>query len=355
MRVGTSRAEKVGLKARQVKLWEAVAHLEDSDQRQVAELFMALPEQLELPPTTDDLPKPLQAAPQGFPSGTVDKLAEGQLPNLSKDKLPEEATLRTWTRESQEAFWDQRRAYWNRMKLTELQRECRKLELWPGGDMPYVKDRLLRHDFGASLLAEVETREEDEFATDPSDIGVVYYELIEDPIDLDTIKGKIQDGAYDQMASLKQDMMLLFNNARKFDAAVSPPDQLYVTRDADALQAKMLVELGEKVARAPVPAPAAQSGAAARRPERASARKRGTGTNTCSLSNAGMQLVNGLVGVSVAGSSERALARPSRSSNADNSRSAPAAKASQRDLQKVWDIVYNLQDRDGRQVGPIPA
>ena len=63
----------------------------------------------------------------------------------------------------------------------------------------------------------------------------------------------------------------------------------------------------------------------------ASARKRGTGTNTCSLSNAGMQLVNGLVGVSVAGSSERALARPSRSSNADNSRSAPAAKASQRD------------------------
>ena len=65
-------------------------------------------------------------------------------------KLPSEEELRTWTRASQEAFWQQRRSFWNRFKVTELQRECRKRGIWPGGDQPYIKDRLLQRSLGIS-------------------------------------------------------------------------------------------------------------------------------------------------------------------------------------------------------------
>ena len=48
--------------------------------------------------------------------------------------LRTEKQVCSWDRPSQEAFWEQRRAFYNRMKMTELQRECRKRQIWPGGD-----------------------------------------------------------------------------------------------------------------------------------------------------------------------------------------------------------------------------
>jgi hypothetical protein len=219
----------------QLGVWEAVCELRDEKDRQRAELFMHLPEKAE--PLSNIFPDPLSAAP-ALTYGEIDKTQNGVLPNFAKH-LPQEDELRTWTAACQEAFWEQRRAYWNRMKLTELQRESRKRGLWPGGDMPYVKDRLLRYDFCRSGLQPRETMSEDEVEGVNSNIGVVYFQLIDEPIDLFTIRSNIETGHYKDMAALECDMLRLFSNAKKFDAATNPADERYVSEDADALQKAM--------------------------------------------------------------------------------------------------------------------
>jgi hypothetical protein len=120
---------------------------------------MELPEKVDLP--MPQYPVPLTAAPaatleSGVANGAGDlcKLVDGPggprtvLPLFGHNNLPSPQELKTWDRPSQEAYWEQRRAAYNRMKLTELQRDCRKCQIWPGGDLPQVKDRLMRYDWG---------------------------------------------------------------------------------------------------------------------------------------------------------------------------------------------------------------
>ena len=77
------------------------------------------------------------------------------------------------------------------MKLRDLQRECRKRDIWPGGDAPYIKDRLLRYDFARSLLLPCETRTE---AQEQEELlAAQYYEVIAEPIDVETIRKKLAD------------------------------------------------------------------------------------------------------------------------------------------------------------------
>eukprot|EP01043_Picozoa_sp_COSAG02_P041561 COSAG02_NODE_3456_length_6705_cov_54.526037_1_plen_1765_part_10 len=222
-----------------LKVWQMVADTMDGD-RYRAELFLQLPARPTTRPETSDFPKPLTGLPEDMKSGTKDMLKKGALPNLNK-KLPQEAALAQWSRDSQVAFWEQRRTYYNRMKLSELQRECRKRSIWPGGDMPYVKDRLLRFDCCPGRMAECELLTEDDFADDEA--GSLYYEIVEDPIDLDTIKARIESGEYSDHRAMQADMMLLFNNARKFDSSINEPDDRWVTEDADALQQSMVKAL----------------------------------------------------------------------------------------------------------------
>jgi transcriptional regulator with XRE-family HTH domain len=227
------------MKNKLLKVWQVVADTMDGD-RYRAELFLQLPPRPATRPETSDFPEPLKGLPEDLAAGTHDALQKGVLPNMSK-KLPQEDALALWSRESQVAFWEQRRAYYNRMKLSELQRECRKRSIWPGGDMPFVKDRLLRFDCCPSRLAECELLTEDDFVDEEA--GSIYYEIVEDPIDLDTIKARIESGEYLDPKALQADMMLLFNNARKFDSSVNAQDERWVTEDADALQEAMLQSL----------------------------------------------------------------------------------------------------------------
>ena len=82
--------------------------------------------------------------------------------------------------------------------------------------MPFVKDRLLRADFCPSLLLEFEHRTEEEMAQEQEQIGVLYYKVIHNPIDLETIKHKLDCGIYVNLAPLEKDMLLMLSNARKF-------------------------------------------------------------------------------------------------------------------------------------------
>ena len=114
-------------------------------------------------------PRPLEHLPKHLPCGTKNMLVVGgitgnqhmtgqQLPNMSKN-MPDEVEFGAWTRESQEGLWRQRRAYYtNRLRLSEAQRECRLKNLWPGGDKPYVVDRLLRFECCKSLLTPADTQ-----------------------------------------------------------------------------------------------------------------------------------------------------------------------------------------------------
>jgi len=99
--------------------------------------------------------------PQLEKAGRIDKLEKGHLPDMAS-KLPDEHELRRWNRESQEAFWGQRKAYWSRLKLSELQKACRKRDLCPGGDIAYVCDRLARYECCRKTLTASETRKEKE-------------------------------------------------------------------------------------------------------------------------------------------------------------------------------------------------
>ena len=59
-----------------------------------------------------------------------------------------------------------------------------------------VKDRLMRLDFCRSkLLQDFELRTEEQVAQVEGEIGVVYYRLVSHPIDLLTIRQKINNNA----------------------------------------------------------------------------------------------------------------------------------------------------------------
>ena len=119
--------------------------------------------------TPRGFPTPLSALPPDLPSGTVNKLSVGGtmhnqhqtgmlLPNMSKE-MPSEAEFATWDRPSQEALWRQRKSYYtNRLRLSDAQRECRLKQLWPGGDKPYVVDRLLRYECCPGRLTPADTQ-----------------------------------------------------------------------------------------------------------------------------------------------------------------------------------------------------
>eukprot|EP01043_Picozoa_sp_COSAG02_P030492 COSAG02_NODE_1947_length_10299_cov_21.930294_8_plen_1407_part_00 len=222
---------------------DTVCKLRDGD-RQRAELFMALPDKVELP----ELPPfpPVSSTPPALAHGTVDKLVGGVLPDLAK-ALPTESDLRSWTNASQLAYWEQRKVFWGRSKwkLNELQRECRKRDIWPGGDLADVRHRLLRYDFCRGELLACETRTESDAQQEDSEIGILYYKIVNDPVDLNMIRERVDAGKYSTMGGMEKDLIKLFNNARKFDAHVNEPEDQLVTQDANALQAIMVRRIKE--------------------------------------------------------------------------------------------------------------
>lgn len=118
---------------------------------------------MELPDRVDPPPKPNYPIPLAVPPAInleagqdhsvagVCMLVAGVLPQFGQN-LPSPQELRLWDRPSQVAYWEQRRAAYNRLKMTELQRVCRQRQIWPGGDLSHVKDRLMRHDWGGIEL-----------------------------------------------------------------------------------------------------------------------------------------------------------------------------------------------------------
>ena len=64
--------------------------------------------------------------PAIFVCGETDVLKNGKLPAFPASKLPGPIELRSWTRDCQLAYWEQRRRYWNKQKLSILQAACRK-------------------------------------------------------------------------------------------------------------------------------------------------------------------------------------------------------------------------------------
>ena len=94
---------------------------------------------------------------QDLVCGTVDKMVDGELPIIANKDLPEEDECRSWTRESQLAYWRQRKAHWNRQKMRDLVTACRKRFICPCGEGAVVKDRLLMYDFAFSQLPAYET------------------------------------------------------------------------------------------------------------------------------------------------------------------------------------------------------
>jgi hypothetical protein len=59
--------------------------------------------------------------------------------------LPTPETLRTWTAESQTAFWMFRFGYWEKQVLKNCFKGCKHStpELWPGGDLRDIRKRLV--------------------------------------------------------------------------------------------------------------------------------------------------------------------------------------------------------------------
>lgn len=149
------------------------------------------------------------------------------LPSVAK-QLPTEQQLRSWTWASQQAFWEQRRqhwlgkggsGWWGSWKLGDLQRECRKRDIWPGGDRPFVVDRLLRADFCRSRLLSCETITEEQAMHEQSQIGYLYYRVVSEPIDLRSIRAKLAARQYATVKALESDLLLLCVNTKKFDSA----------------------------------------------------------------------------------------------------------------------------------------
>lgn len=90
--------------------------------------------------------------PPDVAAGTVDEEAAQRLKKLrGKSNLPDEAELRTWTRDRQTEFWFQRRRFWDKEKLGNCQKACKGKGLWAGGDKTQIVTRLVRSEFFAGL------------------------------------------------------------------------------------------------------------------------------------------------------------------------------------------------------------
>lgn len=108
------------------------------------------------------------SSPIGKPMLPNAEVRELQLPEIAESNLPDEATLRSWNQQSQQAYWNQREFYWSRLVWTaaETEEACRVRKLFPGlggglGDAihvpkAYLKDRLIRYDFCPSQLTPAE-------------------------------------------------------------------------------------------------------------------------------------------------------------------------------------------------------
>ena len=143
--------------------------------------------------------------------------------------LPSEEELQSWDCESQHAFWKQRKKFWGSgkgsggtgwsgWKLGDLQRECRKRDIFPGGDIGFVRNRLLRFDYCRSQLLASETQTEAESIKMQLQPGVVYYKLVSSPIDLTMIKQNIEKREYtSDTPKLERDFLRVFENGRRFD------------------------------------------------------------------------------------------------------------------------------------------
>jgi hypothetical protein len=93
--------------------------------------------------------------------------------------------------------------------------------LWPGGDIAFVRDRLARYDCERRSLTKWETRTEADGHEERAQVGVLYYDIVAKPIDLSAIKAKIDGKRYFSVKEFEADMKQLFNNARLFDETVS--------------------------------------------------------------------------------------------------------------------------------------
>ena len=246
--------------AMQLRLWEEICAATDHPDgpedggggeggRVLSELFMRLPERVTLPETAP-FPKPSPIAPE-IQSGDVAMLVMGKLPNMVK-RLPTQQELATWDKPSQLAFWEQRRTYWGSgkgsggtgwsgWKLGDLQREARKRGIFPGGDIGFVRNRLLRYDYCKDQLLACETRSEEDCIREEMQIGVLYYKIVKQPIDLTMIKARIDGdgGGYADLGALEKDLLLLFANAKRFDADANDEDDDSLTGDATALLSVM--------------------------------------------------------------------------------------------------------------------
>ena len=208
------------------QIQQTLDELFDENNSEDYQWFMSIPAHPSTLLLNAAFPTPLTVPPADLGAGEEDKLITGSLP-IQKNQLPSEGELRTWTRESQAEFWTQRRAYWNRFKLSELQRECRKLSLWPGGDAPNVKDRLLRYDFCRSQLQPCETRTEEEDRE--ADISRTYFQVVKSPMDLPALREKLHGHEYATISDFEKDLAQLLKSAQSVNAHISSSHDIEVT------------------------------------------------------------------------------------------------------------------------------
>ena len=99
-----------------------------------------------------------------------------------------------------------------------MQRACRAKGLWPGGDLPFLRDRLARSEFGPAALTREDTKTEADAQEEAQ--RRLYYAVIEAPMDIASIQRRLAEGSYDGEASLAlflADVELMFGNALKYN------------------------------------------------------------------------------------------------------------------------------------------
>ena len=76
---------------------------------------------------------------------------------------------------------------------------------------------------------------------DPDALGIPQYrEMIKQPMDLGTVKGKLEGGFYTGVESLEADIYLVFDNVRLVCLPRSPPSSCHIV---DAASAPLLVRV----------------------------------------------------------------------------------------------------------------
>jgi hypothetical protein len=122
--------------------------------------------------------------------------------------------------------------------MSDLQRECRKRALWPGGSIGNLKDRLLRNEFAPATLLPSETQPEEIEIYQPD-----YYAVVKKPIDLTAIKGKVEERKYRTLTAMEEDINLLLANTRAFDQCLNPGGSQQVCKDTEVIEAVLQREM----------------------------------------------------------------------------------------------------------------